>query len=245
MTPEAGMALATKVRDALAAAGVPRTSRHAGGEVRGLIDPNHHGSVGFAVREYPDRLEFHVVVSGKPAGMRYRRWSESQDNGDSIDLHEPTNPMTAEPKIRAAFAAAGLNVREVRHTGHQMHWDDDVDFEVVTAKPGRGKADPGSGRPGPGWLPAAGRREEIKGPSGETIGWVVKTREGYTAFGTESRKGLGGAELPLGGVPQKSREKALRLVRDSARKVGRSRAPSRTGPYADQFYGKSENDFGL
>jgi len=122
------------VRAALDDAGLNRTSGYSGGEIAGWIDPNHFGSTGFSVRRQADgNLSWHVVISGKPH-LRYREWTERRD-GDSIDLHEPVNPETLAPRIKAAFETLGMDIREVSYGGAQMHWDDDVSYNVVTDHP--------------------------------------------------------------------------------------------------------------
>jgi hypothetical protein len=122
------------VQEALGEAGLGRTSGYSGGEITGWIDRNQYGSTGFSVKKLSDGdLTWHVVISGKPH-LRYREWTERRD-GDSIDLHEPVNPNALAPRIRAAFETLGLKVRKVEHTGAQMHWDDDVDYEIVTDHP--------------------------------------------------------------------------------------------------------------
>ena len=115
------------VHAALAAAGLPRTSRYSGGEMTGWTAC--FGSTGFSIREDDaGDLVWHVVVSGKPH-LTYR---EYRDDGGG---HEPIAPERLCPRIEAVFRAQGLDVRSVRYGGHQTMWDDDVEYNVVTARP--------------------------------------------------------------------------------------------------------------
>lgn len=124
-----GLAAVTKVRDAMDAAGLGRTSRMNGGELTGWT--RSLGSTGFSVRQKEDgTVSWHVVVSGKPH-LRYRDY---EWEGDS--LHEPTDPDVLCPRIRRVFEGLGLAVASVRYAGHQTMWDDDVEYDVETARPG-------------------------------------------------------------------------------------------------------------
>lgn len=135
------------VRAALAEAGLGRTSPYSGAAVAGWIPGNHLGSTGFSVRKNADgSLGWHVVISGKPH-LSYRRWTEHGDGGDSTELHEPVDPERLCPRIEAAFETLGIDVKEVRYGGAQMMWDDDVEYDIVTAHPDwLGPSDP-SNRP--------------------------------------------------------------------------------------------------
>ncbi len=118
----------TAIRDAMAAAGLPRTSRYAGGELTGWTEAR--GSTGFSVREdQGGHLSWHVVVSGRPH-MRYRSY-----RSDGDDLHEPIAPERLNPRIQAVFEGLGMEVLAVRYGGHQTMWDDDVEYDVVTTPP--------------------------------------------------------------------------------------------------------------
>lgn len=125
------------IADALASAGLPRTSTLSGGEVRGLTQSL--GSTGFSVRKPTgeawdrlgaDELDFHVVVSGKPAGVRYER---TFDSHSGEELSEPRAADTARVavKVAAVFEALGFTVVSSLCTGWQTAWDDDVDFNVI------------------------------------------------------------------------------------------------------------------
>lgn len=129
------MELIIAARQALDAAGLPRTSQMNGGEMRGLTANNHSGSIGFAVHDRGDHLELHLVISGKNAGLEYRTWYEQQGSDDLIDLHEPTNPEKLHPQISKAIEGLGLKVRDVRNAGASLHWDDDVLYVVTTDPP--------------------------------------------------------------------------------------------------------------
>jgi hypothetical protein len=146
-----GRAIMERVRDALAAAGLPRTSRYAGGEITGWT--TSMGSTGFSLQvdgiwhpstlrfvpSNPPRLRFHVVVSGKQAGLRYKRYTERVERGrgrlDFIELHEPIEPERLIPKIRKVLEGLGFEVAQVTVAGAQTHWDDDVMYNVVTDWP--------------------------------------------------------------------------------------------------------------
>lgn len=148
-----GKAIATRVHDALVEAGLPRISHYTGGEIRGWTEAI--GSTGFSLRvngehagnplvrggtrfvpSSPPQIDFHVVVSGKRAGLRYRTWTQRRpEEGDTIELHEPIDAERLAPKIRAVFEGLGFQVQSVRYSGAQMHWDDDVSYNVVTDWP--------------------------------------------------------------------------------------------------------------
>lgn len=121
------------LKDGLEAAGLGRTSKLAGGEVRGWT--NAIGSTGFSVRKtkWSDApcLDWHVVVSGKNAGIRFKEYSEFQD-GEVVELHRPIDADKIHEAIANVFHGLGLTVREVRTTGWQCHWDDDIDYNIIT-----------------------------------------------------------------------------------------------------------------
>lgn len=136
-----GMQLVTRVRDALAAAGMPRTSTMAGGALTGWTDTL--GSTGFSVRMpsrqddrgTPGTVVLHMVVSGKAAGLRYRQWTDRQDEDNEMEMHEPIDAERLFGRIKAALQGIGLDVVSLHYTGAQMHWDDDVDYEAVVVAP--------------------------------------------------------------------------------------------------------------
>jgi hypothetical protein len=123
------------MRHALAEAGLGRTSTLNGAEIRGWIAPDHYGSTGFSVKTAEDgNLVWHVVLSGKPH-LRYRTFIEKDGKGGDITMYEPINMDLLHTRIAAAVRSLGIDVREVRSGGYQTHWDDDVDYEVVTRHP--------------------------------------------------------------------------------------------------------------
>lgn len=134
--PVTGMRASLAIQDALEREGIGRTSGYNGGHTAGWIETNRFGSTGFSLRPRQDGgIDWHIILSGKPH-LNYREWKESQgEEGDVIDLHAPTNPEVLYPRIKAAFADIGVTVRDLRHSGHQTHWDDDVDYDVATDRP--------------------------------------------------------------------------------------------------------------
>ncbi len=126
-----GMRAVLGVRAAMEAAGLGRTSRLNGGEVAGWIEANRYGSTGFSVAPSgTDGTRWHVVVSGRPH-LRYVTFHDR----DGTELTEPDDPAKLCPRVRRVFETLGLAVRDVRATGWQTMWDDDVDFEVETDRP--------------------------------------------------------------------------------------------------------------
>lgn len=126
-----GIRAVAALRASLDALGLSRTSGYNGGEMTGWT--SRHGSTGFSIRADGEGLHWHVVVSGKPH-LRYRSYQD-RSGDETYDLHEPTNPESLYPRIRQAMAAIGLQAIDVRNTGHQTMWDDDVDYTIVTAHP--------------------------------------------------------------------------------------------------------------
>lgn len=119
-----GMEAVTRVKKALEEAGLPRTSKYNGGELTGWT--THFGSTGFSVRlQASGLLCWHMVISGKPH-LEYRQVD---------DLERPVKPEKLNGRIQAALHQVGLEVQEVRCTCWQTMWDDDVDYEVMTAYP--------------------------------------------------------------------------------------------------------------
>lgn len=118
----------TDIHAALQAAGLERTSRYNGGEIVGWTESL--GSTGFSVREMEDgKVSWHVVISGKPH-LSYRTYRDGED-----ELHEPVDPERLCPRIGAVLKSIGLDVDKVSYGGHQTMWDDDVEYDVVTARP--------------------------------------------------------------------------------------------------------------
>lgn len=133
-TSEATTALqwATNVRDALASAGLGRTSRLNGGELTGWT--THMGATGFSLRETTSgQIDWHIVISGR-AHLRYQLYKDCRDD-EIYELHEPQNPQVLEPRIVEVFTRLGLTVHGILCTGWQTMWDDDVDYNVLTDRP--------------------------------------------------------------------------------------------------------------
>jgi hypothetical protein len=79
------------------------------------------------------RLHWHVVLSGKPH-LRYSSYRQVSGN-DTVTLHEPVNPEGLFAQLRDVFEGMGLTPREMRVSGWQGMWDDDVSYDVVTDHP--------------------------------------------------------------------------------------------------------------
>lgn len=137
---EGGKRLMTDIKDKLAAAGLQRTSKWAGGEISGLISSGSIGSTGFSVADTGDGLRFNVVISGKNAGVRYSNYERMETrqhgNGESynerVQLHKPDNAEKLTPKIKSVFESMGFKVKSARNTGWSEMWDDDLDYTVMT-----------------------------------------------------------------------------------------------------------------
>lgn len=129
----AGKKECQELHDALDAAGLGRTSNLGGGELTGLT--NAIGSTGFSVRrtDWCDApsLDWHVVVSGKHAGIRFRNYTEYTSEGE-MEMHKPVDADKIHEAIANVFHSLGMTVREVRTTGWQCHWDDDIDYNIIT-----------------------------------------------------------------------------------------------------------------
>ena len=124
-----------RVKEALAEAGLPRTSGFNGGELTGWT--RIYGSTGFSIRlddEDPNAVVFNVVISGKAAGLDYKKWNECEGD-EVIRLHKPIRPESLYPKIRRTFESLGVTVLGVAESGYQMHWDDDVEYSVTAVRP--------------------------------------------------------------------------------------------------------------
>lgn len=132
-----GLDAAQLIKDALAEAGMPRTSNMGGGEITGWT--RVYGSTGFSLRAGSRRemgdasegqVDWHIVISGKPL-LAYREYRDH--DGDTY--HEPIRPESLCPKIRQVFESLGMTVHKVRYSGHQTVWDDDINYNVVTDRP--------------------------------------------------------------------------------------------------------------
>jgi len=139
--PASAKAVMQLIKDSLAKARMPRISKYRGGEITGWT--NSLGSTGFSVREEkPGLLDFHVVISGKKAGVRYRTEFD-RHTGDEVSV--PADPDKLLPKIKSVFKKLGLNVLKAAHTGHQLMWDDDIEYNVkvkVPVKPAKAALPP-------------------------------------------------------------------------------------------------------
>ena len=134
LAQDAGRATMRHIAQRLADAGMPRTSKLAGGEIAGLIENNHIGSTGFSVAVHEDKVRFHVVLSGRAAGLAYQpstNWHHDDDDDDDRELEEPINPDRLLPQVTQVFKDAGLHVQSAKCAGWQTYWDDDVDYEVL------------------------------------------------------------------------------------------------------------------
>lgn len=133
-----GIEAAQMIKNALAEAGMPRTSTLNGGEVTGWTQA--YGATGFSLRAGRGRrdidglpegqVDWHIVISGKPL-LRYREYRDEDDG----TYHLPINPESLNPRIRQVFEALGMTVHKVSCGGHQSVWDDDVSYNVVTDEP--------------------------------------------------------------------------------------------------------------
>lgn len=125
------------VTDALARQGLVNREDPFGSRVKGWSPHNVIDSTTTNIGvERDGSLRWHFEVSGKPH-LRYRNWTEEKDNdqGETLDLHEPLHPERLLPRIRAAFRETGIEVTDARYRGHQGHWDDGVNYEVTSPHP--------------------------------------------------------------------------------------------------------------
>lgn len=133
------------LKEKLEKAGLGRLSTFGGGEIRGWT--RAMGSTGFSVAparswkngvstDIPDEVDWHIVVSGKNAGLRYREYEEWHGERQGVmRMHDPIDPNSINPRIKKVFESLGMEVKEVKNTGHQLHWDDDVDYNIITKRP--------------------------------------------------------------------------------------------------------------
>jgi hypothetical protein len=125
-----GKGLMAYIKDRLAQAGLPQVS----GEIAGIVPRNLGGHIGFAVQVFPTSLKFHVVVSGKKAGLQYTHYKGKQD-GEIYELHDPIKPESLYGKISQAFKFMGFKVAKVQLTSFQSQWDDDITYMIETDFP--------------------------------------------------------------------------------------------------------------
>lgn len=126
-----GKNLTGHIRDRLADAGLGRDSSYAGGENTGLT--KSIGSTGFSVRDLGDELDFHVVISGKKAGVNFEEYTR-RINDEEYNLHRPTNANKLNGRIHKVFTDMGFDVKSVKNTSHQEMWDDDLGYNIITSK---------------------------------------------------------------------------------------------------------------
>ena len=126
-----GMDAVIQLKDALAAAGLPRTSTLNGGDLRGWT--RCCGSTGFSIRLEGERIVWHLVISGRPH-LTYR--NEVIGHGESsFEGYAPLNPEKLAPRIAAVFATLGMKALNVKANCWSNAWDDDVGYEVETERP--------------------------------------------------------------------------------------------------------------
>ena len=132
--------MVSEIIEALRGVGLGRNSRFTGGSNIGWIGADSYRSGDFWAtrrREDPEHVVVGVTISGREAGLEYRTWVETQDrNQGPIGLHAPKNPEALYPKIGQVFEGLGYSVSEVRFSGAQEHWDDDVFYLIRVAQTG-------------------------------------------------------------------------------------------------------------
>lgn len=144
---ENGKAFMLRAAAELDKAGLSRQSSLTGGELRGWTESQ--GSIGFAMRPAsnydqkagkwtvdPTRFNAHIVVDGKVAGLKYTTSYEKGYEDDINELQTPNDPQSVRDRIQSVFEdKLGMKVTEVRQSGHQMMWDNDVDYEITMKTP--------------------------------------------------------------------------------------------------------------
>lgn len=131
-----------QIKDALAKAGLPRTSGLHGAQITGWT--KSIGSTGFSCKYLPDdeerrfagappdaSLMWHIVVSGRPH-LIYRE----HFGRDGVTLHDPANPELLFAPIRNVFRQLGLDVVGVRLAGWRDFENDDVAYNIYTKELG-------------------------------------------------------------------------------------------------------------
>jgi len=144
--PLDGRAAVQTVMDALKSKGLYRVeSSLRGGELTGWT--NASGSTGQSVKVWtkykkgegthmPDFVDWHITLSGKTIGLSYDNRTEWEEGRGAMSMHVPIHPESVLPKINYVFEKIlGLKVKESRSSGWQEHWDDDVDFNIITKRP--------------------------------------------------------------------------------------------------------------
>jgi len=142
-----GMQFIEWIRDNLEHDGLVRTSSMSGGEMRGWT--TSFGSTGYSIRKMygpyltgfdhakinKGDIDMHLDLSGKEIGLTYRKYTEWEDDRGEMTFHDPINPDKINPKIKKTLERLGLNAKEIRHTGSQTYWDDDVSYNVLMTRP--------------------------------------------------------------------------------------------------------------
>lgn len=137
-TSEPGVLLMRHIREQLALAGLSRGGRETepGAEVSGLVPRGAFGDTGFSVQELSQKeLEFHIVISGKQAGIEYSEWSDWQAGVGAMKAHQPTNQKILHQPIRDAFREMGFEVKKVKNDSFEKYDNDDVTYNVITDYP--------------------------------------------------------------------------------------------------------------
>ncbi|MBD3669852.1 MAG: hypothetical protein HUJ29_03690 [Gammaproteobacteria bacterium] len=135
---EPGVMLMRHVREQLATAGLPRSGgpNEPGAEISGLVPRGAFGDTGFSVQELSQKeLEFHIVISGKSAGIEYKEWSDWQAGVGAMRAHEPVNQKSLQQPIRDAFRDMGFEVKKVKNDSFEKYDNDDLTYNVITDYP--------------------------------------------------------------------------------------------------------------
>ncbi len=133
---EPGVALVRHVAEQLEQAGLPRHGENKERLYTGLVNPEAFGDTGFSVKEIsPRELEFHIVISGKSAGVEYNEWTDWQAGYGTMHAYEPLNQKTLHGPIREAFREMGFEVKRVKNDSYEKYGNDDVTYIVVTDYP--------------------------------------------------------------------------------------------------------------
>jgi hypothetical protein len=120
-----------EVKDALANAGLPRTSKYNGGEITG--ETESIGSTGFSFRREDGKRYWNIVISGKNAGVKYKDKRSIDPSSDEVPtLHVPVNADILISDIKQVFRKLGYNPTSIRLSGWSEMWDDDLNYEVIT-----------------------------------------------------------------------------------------------------------------
>ena len=119
----------TSIRDALAKGNMPRIANTSGAAIRGWT--NSIGSTGFSVKDKGKDIDIHIVISGKKAGIKYKRIYDR----DGSEYDEPANQDSLHPKIKQIINKLGIQVKNIRSSGHSGSFDDDVTYNIIAKRP--------------------------------------------------------------------------------------------------------------